>query len=194
MKSRWITAGLCALAAVILIVRLAPHGHRGRTSQPAARQGHAANAFAGLRNMVLEGTRANFGLGPGASPTQPFAVVADWGDAHGATTIVAVADGSASVYYSNGGGSMGGGQKHAAIRDAALKTLELASAALPQMHRTTEYPVAGSGQVSFYLVTDSGVFTVTAAEDEVSREGSPWAALGAATQRIVAEYRRAEEK
>ena len=183
---------LCVLAAVILIVRLVPHGRSGRA--PAVKQGHAANAFAGLRSMVLEGTRANFGLGPGASSTQPFAVVADWGDAQGATTIVAVADGSASVYYGNGGGSMGGGQAHASIRDAALKTLELASAAQPEMHRATEYPVAGPGQVSFYVVTDFGVYTARAAQDELSGGRSRFSGLAEAAQNIVAEHRRVEQK
>jgi hypothetical protein len=194
MKSKWITVALCLVVAVILIVRLVPHGRPRRTGAPAAKQGHAANAFAGLRSLVLNGTRANFGLGPGASPTQPFAVVTDWGDAQGATTIIAVADGSASVYYSNGGGSIGGGQTHASIRDAALRTLEVAGAAQPLMRRTTEFPVAGRGEVSFYLVTDAGVFTATAAQDELSANRSPFSALATAANTIVTEYRQVDQK
>lgn len=146
----------------------------------------------GLRSLVLEGSRANFGLPPGASPTQPFAVVTDWGDAQGATTIVAIADGSASVYYTNGGGSMGGGQAHASIHDAALKTVEAAAAAQPSMQRTTQFPVAKRGQVTFYLVTDSGVYAATAAEEDLSSGRNPLSGLAAAAQSIQAEYKKVE--
>jgi hypothetical protein len=195
MKSGWITVGLCLVAAVVLIVRLLPHGRGARqASSSVPRQGHAAKAYMGLRSMVLDGTRANFGLGPGASPTEPFAVVMDWGDAQGATTVIAVADGSASVYHSNGTGSIGGGQTHEAIRNAALKAVELARAAQASMQRSTDFPVAGRGQVSFYVVTDAGVFGATAAQENLSGNRSPFSALGAAAQDIVAEYRRVEQK
>jgi len=191
MKSRWITVFLCIVAAVILIVRLVPHGRGAHpSSASSAPRGHRANAFAGLRTMALESTRANFGLGPASTPDQPFVVVADWGDAQGATTIVAVADGSASVYSSDGAGSIGGGQAHPTIHDAALRTVELAADALPQAHLATTYPVAGQGQVTFYLVTDAGVYAATAAQDDLNANRSPLSALAASTQKVVAEYRR----
>jgi hypothetical protein len=191
MKSRWLTVALGIVAVVILIVRLAPHGRNANHGGPSSlKPGHAANAFAGLRSMALEGTRANFGLPPAASPTQPYVLVADWGDERGATTIVAVADGSASVYGSDGGGSMGGGQAHPSIHDAAMRAVELAAAALPQMRPTTTYPMAGRGQVTFYAVTEAGVFAAAAAQEDVRANRSPYSALGNATQAIVAEYRR----
>ena len=191
MKSRWLTVALGIVAVVILIVRLAPHGRNANHAGPSPlKPGHAANAFAGLRSMALEGTRANFGLPPGDNPTQPFVVVADWGEEQGATTIVAVADGSASVYASNGGGSIGGGQAHPSIHDAAMRAVELAAAVLPQMKRASSFPVAGRGQVTFYAVTDAGVFAATAAQEDVRANRSPYSALGNATQAIAAEYRR----
>lgn len=180
---------LCVVAAVILIVRLVPHGRSGPAP---VRKAHAGNAYAGLRDLALHGTRANFGLGPGASPTQPFAVVADWGDAQGATTVIAVADGSASVYRSDGSGSIGGGQVHEAIRAAALKAVELAAGVQPSMQRANGYLPAGPGRVSFYLVSDAGVFTATAAREELAGNRSPYSALAAATEEIEAEYRRVE--
>lgn len=192
MKSRWITVALCVIVAVLLIVRLAPHGCRRSPAGSSTRRGRAAKAYTGLRGMVLDGSRANFGLGPGTSATQPFAVVTDWGDAQGTTTIVAIGDGTASVYYSNGAGSIGGGQAHQSIRNAALKTIEAAGAAQPLMHRASEYPLAGRGEVSFYLVCDAGVFTATAAQDDLGSNRSPFSPLAAAARNIITEYRRAE--
>jgi len=190
MRSRWITLGLSLVAAIILIVRVVPHGRRSDVGGSRATHAGSANAYLGLRRLVLDGTRANFGMGPGTSPTQPFAVVTEWADAGGTTTIIATADGSASVYHSNGAASIGGGQSHPSIRDAALRTVEAATAAQPRMRRTGEYPLASSGQVFFYAVTDAGVFTATAAQDDVLNNRSPFSALGAAAQNIVSEYRR----
>jgi hypothetical protein len=194
MKPRWITFVLFLVILVVLIVRVLPRG--GRHAQDHSQSdSHAApaNAFMGLRTLVLEGSRANFGLEPGTSATQPFAVVTDWGDAQGATTIVAVADGSASVYRSSGGGSIGGGQSHESIRNAALRTVEVAAAAQPLMHATKQYPLAARGQVCFYVVTDVGVFTATASEDDIESNRSPYSLLAKAARNIIAEYRRVSD-
>jgi len=190
MKSRWITLALCLLVVVVLIVRVLPRG--GRHSQghsSSGRQAASPNAYLGLRSLVLEGSRANFGLGPASSPTQPFAVVADWGSPQGSTTIVAIADGSASVYLSNGAGFIGGGQSHESIRDAALKTVELAATVQPLMRPTTQFPLANPQQVTFYAVTDAGVFTASASEGDLADNRSPFSQLAAAAQKILTEYR-----
>ena len=194
MKSRWITLVLCFIVAVVLIVRLVPRGGRRTESHASAeRQSAPANAFMGLRTLVLEGSRANFGLEPGTSATQPFAVVTDWGDAQGARTIVAVADGSASVYSSGGGGSIGGGKLHESIREAAIKTVEAAAAMQPLMHATKQFPLAARGQVNFYVVTDAGVFTATASEEDLESNRSQYSALARAARNIVEEYRSVSE-
>ena len=193
MKSRWLTLALCLIAVVVVIIRVLPRGGRHPHPVPTPRAS-SANVYAGLRNMVLDGTRANFGLGPGASPTQPFAVVADWGFAQGATTIVAIADGSASVYLTGGSGFIGGGQAHESIRNAAQKMVELAGAVQPQMHSTRQYPLAQPGQVTFYAVTDAGVFGASVSQDDLAGSRSPFSALAAAAQSILAEYRRLPEE
>lgn len=191
MKSRWITIALCLLVLLILIVRVLPRGGRHSQARSAsARQAASPNAYRGLRSMVLEGSRANFGLGPGGSPTQPFAVVADWGSPQGSTTIVAIADGSASVYLSNGAGFIGGGQAHESIRDAAIKTVELAATVQSLMRRTTQFPLADPQQVTLYAVTDAGVFTASASEGDLADKRSPFSQLAAAAQNIITEYRR----
>jgi hypothetical protein len=190
MKSRWITLALCLLVLVVLIVRVLPHaGRHSQEHSSSGRQAASASAYSGLRSLVLEGSRANFGLGPGSSPTQPFAVVADWGSPKGSTTIVAIADGSASVYLSSGAGFIGAGQSHDSIRNAALKTVELAAAVQSLMRRTTQFPLASPQQVTFYAVTDTGVFTASASEDDLAGNRSPFSPLAAAAQNILTEYR-----
>jgi hypothetical protein len=118
--------------------------------------------------------------------------VADWGLPEGTTTVVAVADGSASVYRSNGGGSIGGGQSHASIRDAALKTVKLADDVQPLMHSTKEYPPAERGHVSFYVVTDAGVYAATASEEDLDGGHSLYSKLGDSARAIITAYREVE--
>ena len=126
MKPRWITLALCLLVVVFLVVRLRPPGSsRFRPRSQETNQAHSANAYLGLRSFVLQGTRENFSLAPGSRPTQPYAVVVDWGLPEGTATVVAIADGSASVYLSSGGALIGGGQSHQSIHDAALTTVQL---------------------------------------------------------------------
>jgi hypothetical protein len=191
MKSRWITVALCLVAVVVLIMRLVPHRSRSDAGTSHGTAPRSANAYLGLRILALDGTRANFGLGPGTSPTQPFAVVIDRNDLEGTTTtIIAIADGSASVYYGNGSGSIRGGELHESIHNAALRTVEAAAAVQPKMHRTGEFPLPASGQVCFYAVTDAGVFTATAAREDLENNRSPYSALAASAQNIVSEYQR----
>jgi hypothetical protein len=139
--------------------------------------------------MMLQGSRAKFGLPPASKPTEPYGVLMDWGIAAGTATVVAVADGNASVYLSSGGGFIGGGQSHDSIRTAAKKTVELASEVQPLMRLTTTYPLPQRGYVTFYVLTDAGVFTATASEDEMKTHKSPLYKLGDSAQTIITEYR-----
>jgi hypothetical protein len=113
----------------------------------------------------------------------------DWGIEKGSATVVAIADGTASVYLSSGGGFIGGGQSHESIRVAAKRTVELAVEVQPLMRSTTTYPLAQRGQANFYVLTDAGVFTATASEDDLRRHSSPFYKLGDSAQVIITEYR-----
>ena len=114
----------------------------------------------------------------------------DWGVSSGTATVVAVADGTVSVYLSSGGGSIGGGQSHAAIREAGRKFLDLAKGSLSKMQKTTDYPLPDKGQVYFYVRTDAGVFTARASQEELSAHRNPFSALGDAAQEIITQYRQ----
>jgi hypothetical protein len=75
---------------------------RGRMRERAASQPPAGQAYLGLRNQALQGSRAQFGLAPTAATTEPWGAVMDWGPASGTATVVALSDGHASVYIGSG--------------------------------------------------------------------------------------------
>lgn len=175
------------IVVLLLLVSVA-FGVRAYQNRDSSDRRADPKVYLGLRNMMLQGSRAKFGLPPAAKPNEPYGVLMDWGIEAGTATVVAVADGSASVYLSSGGGFIGG-QSHDSIRAAAKRTVELASEVQPLMRLTTTYPLPQRGQVTFYVLTDAGVFTATASEDEMRTHKSPLYKLGDSAQTIITEYR-----
>jgi len=154
----------------------------------------ATSAYLGLRNLALKNPITDVPSAKAIKPGEPFAVLMDWGIPAGTATVAAYADGTASVYLSNGGGFLGGGQAHESIRNAAIKTVEIAGELKSLMQPTTTYPLPGRGQVVFYVRTDAGVFTATVPEDDLRSHRSPLYKLGDSAQTIITEYRQTQEQ
>jgi hypothetical protein len=187
------------LIAVILIIIVYLIARSRRNDPPRQERKRVAEAkpstetaYQGLRNMVLFGTRERLGLGATAAADDPWGVVMDWGVASGTATVMALSDGSASVYLSSGGGYVGG-QQQDAVRQAALRAMEVAREYPSQMRKTDEYVLPATGEVIFYLLTDSGALTASGKEAELHDPEHPLAKLGNAMQNIVTQYRMLEE-
>lgn len=189
------TTGLIIAIAVIVVVYLLVRS-RHSPSQTTAKAPIASPSpevvYQGLRNMVLHGTRERFGLASPKSPTEPWGVVMDWGVPNGTATVMALSDGSASIYMSGGGGFLGG-QKQESVRAAAHLAVETAAEFQPQMKATTDYVLPASGEVIFYVLTDSGVFTASDKEEELRKPGHPLLKLGNVMQNVITQYRILEE-
>jgi hypothetical protein len=187
--------GLIIAIALVLIIYLVVRS-RGRspvrTSPAEPPKASQAEVYQGLRNMVLHGTRDRFGLPTASTPATPWGVVMDWGIENGTATVMALSDGSASIYMSSGGGYIGG-QKEEAIRSAAVLAVRIAGEFQEQMLPTTDYILPTSGEVIFYNLTDAGVFTVSGKEAELRAPGHPLAKLGNAMQNIITQYRILED-
>jgi hypothetical protein len=116
-------------------------------------------------------------------------VLMDWHVDKGTVTVMAAADGSASLYLSSGGGFIGGGQKFREIRDAALHAVALAGSLKFHFVLTNTTPLPALGDVTFYIVTSADVRVAVAPEARLRAGTDPLASLGGAMQRLVTEYR-----
>jgi hypothetical protein len=190
MKPVWLVAIVLLLIGSLLVARVLHSRKVAANAQYSNGQQPDPKVYFGLRNLMLEGTRAKFGISPGTRPTEAYGVLMDWGIPAGSATVVAIADGTASVYLSSGGGFLGGGQSHESIRTAAKRAVQVSDEVQALMHSTTTYPVAQPGQVNFYVLTDAGVFTASASEDDLRGHSGPFYKLGDSMQDIVTEYRR----
>jgi len=152
-----------------------------------------SDVYLGLRSQILQGSRIKFGLPPTNTATEPWGVVMDWGVQNGTATVMALSDGSASIYLSSGGGSIGG-QGQEQIRKAAQRAVAIAAEFQGQARPTTSYPLPEHGKVIFYILNDAGVFTASGTQDEFRTHRHAFSKLGDAMQEIVTQYRLLQTK
>lgn len=136
-----------------------------------------------LRRHALE-TRL-----PRIPPRAVQTVLMDFHVDHGTATVVASADGTASLYLSSGGGFLGGSQRYPQIRDAALHAVSLATNMQCYFEPTETSALPPLGDVTFYVTTGVGVRMAVAAQARLRAAADPLAGLGGAMQKIVTEYR-----
>jgi hypothetical protein len=147
----------------------------------------------GLRMQILRGSREKLGISAPSNSNQTWGVVMDWGLETGSATVVALSDGTASVYLSTGGGSIGGGQSHEAIRNGAANAVRIAAGFQPSMRPATGYPLPSLDEVTFYVLTDTGVFSESAPAKDLSSDQHALSPLGDAMQEIISQYRKIEQ-
>jgi len=144
------------------------------------------SAYPKLREQILRGSVGQ--IEPWGASDGPIATLMDWNLGSGTATVVAVADGSASIYASTGGGHIGGGQSHKEIRQAAFQALGVAYELRGLLRLTSEFPFPSPGEVFFYLVTGIGVYIAVDEVEPLAAQTSPLTRLGNAMQQIVTLY------
>lgn len=118
-----------------------------------------------LRDQLLRSTWQEVGVPPRGGV---WGVLMEIGFAKGVATVVGLADGTASLYLTTGGGVMGAGARPA-VRASAIHLCEAAAGFGEATVPTTSFPRPHAGQVRFYLLANPGVRTVEA--DEQSLRG-----------------------
>jgi hypothetical protein len=184
---------ILVLLVIVLwfFLRIRQNPNSPKPSQSAGSERSGASVYLGLRNLALQNPKIQ-GFST-TKPGEPFLVLMDWDISPGTATVAAYDDGTASVYLSSGGGYIGGGESHESIRNAAMKTVEMASELRSLMQPTTTYPLPQRGQVTFYVRTDADVLTATVLEDDLRSHRSPFYKLGDSAQTIITEYRLIQE-
>ena len=144
-------------------------------------------AYLGLRNQALKASRTALKLAPVAKPTEPWGVLMDVSLLDGWASVLALSDGNPSLYLSNGFGYIGGGKREP-IRKAGQSMVAMAAEFQPSAHAAADYPLPQAGQVIFYFLTDVGVFTVSAPQDDLANSRVPLSKLYLVGQEIATAY------
>jgi hypothetical protein len=148
----------------------------------------ANGTYSGLRHRALSRKRGEIGIPNPAADAPIWGLLMESGFPGATATIVALADGTTSLYLSSGGGVIGG-QGHAMVRDAAAALLKVANRLHDRLTLTTEFPVPEVRHSIFYALTDSGVLTGGAADEELGTGRHPLSPLFAAGHGVITQLR-----
>ena len=97
-----------------------------------------SEAYSGLRNMVLNTKPDSIGLKL-KDPSEVWGIVMETGYSKAVSSLVALADGTVSIYFSNGGGIIGLGP-HDGPHRAAQSLLASSQQFSKDMQQTKSYP------------------------------------------------------
>jgi len=146
-----------------------------------------AEVYLGLRSQVLQLSSA-----PPASALNHdslLAILMETGYPEAVATLMSNDDGSTSLYFSNGGGMIGLGQRPP-IASAARTFREKASGEFASaMTLTHEFPLPAVGRVRFYLVYPGRILTAEAAENDLGYKRHALWPLFHAGQDVITQIR-----
>jgi hypothetical protein len=137
-----------------------------------------------LRENALRNIRLN-----NLTAESVHSVLMDWRINIGIITVLAAADGTASIYLSNGGGYLGGGQKFPKIRQLAIYAVQSTASLFSHFQATETIDQPMAGDVFFYLTTKSEIRLAVAKEADLGSKECPLTPLGAIMQGIITQYR-----
>jgi hypothetical protein len=165
----------------------------GAASAPAKESpGADGNVMQGLRMQALSLKAEGIGLNRAKFPKDVWGILLETGYETGAFSLVVLGDGTASLYFSTGGGIIGAGQ-HDAVRTACANLLAGANQFVSAASPTTTFPLPAAGRVTFYFLSYSGVLSYSAQEIELGEGRDKLSALFHAGHEVIARMREIEQ-
>jgi hypothetical protein len=154
--------------------------------------GAAAATIEGLRDMVLHTPPAELGFA--ATPEHPhvYGVLMEMGYPTATATLACLVDGSTSLYFSSGGGIIGGGE-HPQVAALSKQVVGGAEHFLDALEATTEFPLPEPGRVRFQVLTFDGAWTGEAGDEELGAGGARLSPLFFAGHRVIAALRTLQQ-
>lgn len=145
----------------------------------------------GLRSMVLGLTPSEIGLSPENTSGKVWGVVTETGMERGFYTLVVLADGTTSLYFSNGGGIIGAGERES-VREASRELLATSNRFVGTAAPTSDTAPPGKGTTKFFLLTFDGLRSYTAPEVELGEQRDPLSPLFHAAHAVITQLRLAK--
>jgi hypothetical protein len=143
-----------------------------------------------LRSMVLALSAADLGLTRANYPHRVWGMLMETTMQGGHYTLVALADGSTSLYYSTGGGVIGA-STWPAVKDASQSFLDQGNHTLDSSAPATSLEPPPPGRTRFFFLTFDGVQVGTAPEAALTRKNHKLAALFRAGNDVITAIRKA---
>ncbi len=149
--------------------------------------------YRGLRERAVNITPSDINISLNDEhKNQVYAAIVDMPIGEKIVTLVCFFDGTTSLYFSNGGGILGGGRKHEIIQKAAGDFLFSSGQAIPFMQKASDYPLPTSKNSMVYLKCGEGTYTTQFNMAESQNEKYK-AFLNFLIQRVINAFRESHE-
>ncbi|WP_020407994.1 hypothetical protein [Hahella ganghwensis] len=146
-----------------------------------------------LRRMLFSLKSSELGVNPRNFPFFVWGVVMETGLTDGDYyTLAVLADGTVSLYVSNGGGIIGAGS-HESVRSSAGRFLVYSEEFFDRGEVTTSYPPPSDNQVNFYFLTDEGNYMYSSPTVALSEGEDPLSLLFLAGHSVISELSEVAE-
>ncbi len=164
-------------------------GRREKTEKKPRSSDHASSdQRPDLRGQIFSTSAEDLRLSPTADHPHVWGALMEFGLPNGVATIVAIADGTVSMYTSTGGGVIGAGA-HEKVRAAASAYLATAEQMYSLFKLTEVFPLAREGMVTFYLLAFDGRRIAEASDDELRTGRHALSELYENGQRVITAMR-----
>ncbi len=127
--------------------------------------------YTGLRNLVFQLMSSDRSESETQREQTIVAVMMEFARPKAVVTLVAVNDGTASLYFSNGGGVIGAGESES-VRMVALDFINVATHAgevFEPLEQAVSYPLPQQKFVRFYIITSKDISTVEISEEYIMK-------------------------
>jgi hypothetical protein len=146
--------------------------------------------YKNLRSMALSYDATTISVPDGEPWSGAHVALMEIGWPSATVTILAIADGSVSVYFSTGAAVIGAGE-HAAVRGVAERFRTVVAESRGLLQRTEDFPLPDLGQVRFHLRGVDGAYSGVAPEAVLQAGRHPLSPLYDAGQDLLTEIRLA---
>lgn len=152
------------------------------------RKAKPADVARSMRENVFSLPAHDVGVASAPGHTHVWIVLMETGYPEAVASLVTIADGTTSLYFSKGGGIIGAGQ-HPAVRVASDHFITLVDARVGELALATEHPLPASGRVRFYARTFEDLRTAEASEQELGENRHPLSPIFHAGHAVIAAVR-----
>ena len=111
-----------------------------------------SDAYYGLRQIVFQTSPNKISIKPSEEFPSVYGVLMEIGMSEAAVSLVALADGTVSLYYETGGGVIGGGG-HENVKNAGSNFIKTAEGLKENFAVARNFPLPDRGRIKFYLLT-----------------------------------------
>jgi hypothetical protein len=146
--------------------------------------------YKGLRELALKISPDELGLKLDGDRITAYGVVMEFTLPKATVTLTSYSSGDASLYFSTGGGVLGG-VGHETVRNAARQFVRSAQTILNKMREVADFPLPPAGATHFYVLTNRGVYgSPELSSDDLKNPKSEFFPLFAAGQDVITEIRK----